>query len=163
MSSWNFEGKILMKPEEDAIMHKWSSDEYPYEVPKVYLYGYGEEYFPQTSFTWADDSVVFIRGNTVVKYNQSHYTELLAKDEEGKIVWMDGRYAPCSDCWDGVYLGESRSAEQYSIIEYDTDKCEIKKYRVVLEETKKMRDSDFHLLEKFVDLKGVKSKKENYK
>ena len=76
---------------------------------------------------------------------------------------MDGRTAPYSDCWSGEYLGESRSADQYAITEYDTDKCEIKKYRVVLEETKKMRDSDFHLLEKFVDLKGVKSKKENYK
>ena len=154
MSSIYFDKKILMKPEDEKQeTNNWGGFGYPYIVPTVYLYGCGEEYFPQYAFGWGDDSVVLVRGNKVKKYTCTKYTELLAKDEGGKTVWIDGRDAPYADCWGGTYLNKYRNAEEYTIEEYDLEKFEKKKYKVVLEETEKISASDFDDLKDFVDLK----------
>ena len=75
-------------------------------------------FFPQYCFDWDDDSVVLVRDKHVLKYTRSSFVELLAKNEEGEIVWMDGRRAPYSNCWDGEYLNEERGACEYTIEEY---------------------------------------------
>ena len=55
---------------------------YPHIMPKVYLEGHGEAYFPQYCFDWDDDSVVLVRDKHVLKYTRSSFVELLAKNEE---------------------------------------------------------------------------------
>ena len=155
MASIFYGGKVEMKPEiEENVSNNVMEDEgYPYAIPKVYLEGVGEEYYPQTSFSWDDDSVVLVKGNDIIKYTHSNFVELLAKDEEGNIVWMDGRCAPYSSCWDGEYLNEERGASEYTIEEYDLETSRKKKYKVVLAEETPMNDGDRFKLKDFVDVK----------
>lgn len=159
MSSHYYGGKVLMKPEveENAGSDFMEDEGYPFAIPKVYLEGCGEEYYPQIVFDWGDDSVVLVRDKRVLRYTRSSFVELLAKDEEGNIVWMDVRNAPYEDCWGGTYLNEYRNAEEYTIEEYDLEKFEKKKYKVVLEETEKISAREFDYLKDFVDLKTLRN------
>ena len=117
MSSVCYGGYIRMNPEvEEETRDPMFDGGYPYSIPKVYLDGVGESYFPQWCFNWDNDSVVVVRDKHVVKYTKSVYLELLAKNEAGEIVWMDGRTAPYSGCWDGEYLNEDRGAQEYTEI-----------------------------------------------
>lgn len=155
MSSIFYGGKVEMKPEIEENVNKnyLESEGYPFVVPKVYLEGVGEEYYPQTSCAWDDDSVVLVRNDNIIKYTRSSFVECLAKNEEGNIVWMDGRCAPYSSCWDGEYLDDYRGASEYTIEEYDLEKSSKKKYKVVLEEESSMDDGDCFRLKDFVDVK----------
>lgn len=125
--------------------------EYPFRVPKVYLEGCGESYFPQYCFDWADDSVVLVRGKHMVEYTLSNFQELLAEDEVGDIVWMDGRSAPYSGCWGGEYLGEIRSAQEYTITEYNMDTLEKRQYKVTLDNISKIGTRDLNRVASFMD------------
>ena len=146
MASVCYGGKICMQSvdinenkSDDFYGHM---DEYPYSVPKIYLEGDGEAYFPQFCFDWHDDKVIMVRGNFIVKYNRYNYMELLAEDENGDVVWMDGRTAPYSNCWGGKYLNEDRAAHDYRIVEYDLETLEKKTYKMVLEKTAKFDQWD---------------------
>ena len=95
MSSVCYGGSIRLNHNvEDENRDPMFEGGYPYSIPKVYLDGVGESYFPQWCFNWDNDSVVVVRDKHVVKYTKSVYIELLAKNKEGEIVWMDGRCAP---------------------------------------------------------------------
>lgn len=150
MSSVFYGGSIRMNPEvEEETSDPMFEGGYPYSIPKVYLDGAGESYFPQWCFNWDNDSVVVVRENNVVKYTKSAYLELLAKNEEGKIVWMDGRSAPYSTCWDGEYLGEEREAYEYTITEYDLNELKKRKYKVVLAEENYLDNWELDSLSEF--------------
>lgn len=155
MSSYCYGGQVEMKPVvEENVGGDFMQDEgYPYAIPKVYLDGCGEVYNRQYCFNWDDDSVVMVRDKHVLRYTHSSFVELLAKNEEGNIVWMDGRNAPYSDCWGGQYLNEERGAIEYRIEEYDLEQSEKKIYKVLLEETSKMDEDDRFRLKDFVDVK----------
>lgn len=116
--------------------------EYPYKIPLIYLEGVGESYFPQYCFDWSDDKTIMVRDNLVVEYVRSNYLELLAEDEKGNVVWLDGRTAPYSNCWGGKYLGGDRAAYDYRIVEYDLETLEKKTYKMVLERTTKFDQWD---------------------
>ena len=147
MASFGYGGSVRMNPEvEKENFDPMFEEGYPLAMPRVYLNGSGEAYFPQYSFSWSDDSVVMVRDRHVVKYTRSSFVELLAKNEEGEIVWMDGRRAPYSDCWGGEYLNETRPADEYTITEYDLDGMKIRKYKVSLEEETCMDNWDLRLL-----------------
>lgn len=162
MSSYCYGGKVEMKPEvEENVGNDFMEDEgYPFAIPKVYLEGCGEQYYPQIVFDWDDDSVVLVRDKSVLRYTRSSFVELLAKDEEGNIVWMDGRNAPYSNCWGGKYLDEERGAIEYSIEEYNLEQSEKTTYKVVLKETSKMTDHDRSYLKEFVDVKNFQMTEE---
>ena len=146
MGSIFYDGKILMRPEkENDNTNEWDWG-YPHEVPKVYLYGCGEAYNPKYLFSWDNDSVVLVRDKHVLKYTRTSFMELLAKNEEGEIVWIDGRRAPYSDCWNGKYLDQTRPAYEYTITEYDLDGMKRRKYKVSLEEETCMDNWDLRLL-----------------
>ena len=155
MSSIFYGGKIRMQAvdinENKSDNFYDHMDEYPYNVPKIYLEGHCEDYFPQCCFSWSDDQVVMARDNFVVEYNRYNYAELLAEDENGNIVWLDGRSAPYSDCWGGKYLNEDRAAHDYRIVEYDLNTSERKVYKMVLDNTSELSASDYHRLSEFVD------------
>ena len=146
MSSCCYGGKVLMKPDveernENLIDGEdYIEDAYPFSMPKVYLEGHGERYYPQTLFDWDDDSVVIVRDKMVIRYTSSSFFELLAKDENGNIIWVDGRNAPYEGCWKGEYLKEVRPVTEYTINEYNMETGEEKRYKMVLEETKQMNE-----------------------
>ena len=150
MSSACYGGSIRLNHNvEDENRDPMFEGGYPYSIPKVYLDGVGESYFPQWCFNWDNDSVVVVRDKHVVKYTKSVYLELLAKNEVGEIVWMDGRSAPYSTCWDGEYLGEERNAYEYTITEYDLNELKKRKYKVVLAEENYLDNWDLESLSKF--------------
>ena len=150
MSSVFYGGSIRMNPEPEMLNRDPMLEEgYPYKIPRVYLDGVGESYFPQWCFNWDDDSVVVARDKHVVKYTRSAYMELLAKNETGEFVWMDGRSAPYSTCWAGEYFDEDRAAYEYTITEYDLNELKKRKYKVVLEEENCLNNWDLDSLSKF--------------
>ena len=158
MASVCYGGYIRMNPEvEEETRDPMFDGGYPYSIPKVYLDGVGESYFPQWCFNWDNDSVVVVRDKHVVKYTKSVYLELLAKNEAGEIVWMDGRTAPYSGCWDGEYLNEERGAQEYTVEEYDFEKFEKRKYKVILDETSKFDANNLHGVYGFLDSEVVGS------
>ena len=165
MGSVYFGGSILMKGDKYSGAEEdiYGVTQYPFEEPTVYLDGAGEEYYPQIDFTWADDSVTLARKDRVLVYTQSYFTELLAENEEGDIVWIDGRTAPYSNYWGGKYLNETRAATAFTTVEYDLKTLTKKKYKMVLDEETPFDDRDFHKLKMYVSaevLEEVKAKKE---
>lgn len=159
MSSICYGGYVQMNP--DKVLEEYdpySSEGYPFGLPKVYLDGTTEQYFPQTVFSWSDDSVVLVRDKRVIVYTQSSFAELLAKDEEGNIVWMDGRTAPFENCWKGEYLDEVRGATEYTVVEYDLETFKKKKYTVTLNEETSCDFWDVKKLLDFVDADVLKDK-----
>ena len=153
MSSICYGGSTRMVPEVETEDFDSMFDEgYPHKMPTVYLDGWGEVYNRQHCFNWDDDSVVIVRDKRVVKYTRSRFVELLAKNESGDIVWMDGRSAPYSDCWAGEYLNENRGAQEYTIEEYDLETFTKRRYKMVLDEETKLDASDYHSLSAFLHL-----------
>ena len=158
MSSVYYGGSIRMNPEPEMLDRDPMFEEgYPHKVPKVYLEGHGEAYFPQYCFDWDDDSVVLVRDKHVLRYTRSSFVELLAKNEEGEIVWMDGRCAPYSDCWKGEYLNEERGACEYTIEEYNLETLTKRKCKVVLDEETEFDIRDYRSLSDFVDADKLSS------
>ena len=152
MSSYCYGGSVRMNPEiEENERDPMFDGGYPYSIPKVFLEGNGEVYNRQWCFNWDDDSVIIVRDKRVLKYTHSTFIELLAKNEEGEIVWMDGRCAPYSDCWKGEYLNEERGAYEYTVEEYNLETFKKKKYKMVLDEELEMNAYDYSSLSNFVD------------
>ena len=158
MSSVCYGGSIRMNPESEMLNRDPIFDGgYPYSIPKVFLEGNGEVYNRQWCFNWDDDSVVVVRDKHVMKYTCSTFVELLARNEEGEIVWMDGRCAPYSDCWKGEYLNEERSACEYTIEEYNLETLTKRKCKVVLDEETEFDIRDYRSLSNFVDADKLSS------
>ena len=155
MASITYGGKLLMKSEKNNInlkddyMDDYTS--YPFREPKVYLDGTCETYQPQYLFSWGDDSVVLVRDTTVVEYTKTNFTEILAKDKDGNIIWVDGRNAPYSNCWDGKYLDETRAGQEFKVTFYDLKTSQKKRYKMVLDKTSEFESWDYHRLADFVD------------
>ena len=160
MSSYCYGGSVVLKPEiEKENIDSMYEEGYPFKMPKVLLEGCGEDYHPQYDFSWIDDSVVLARENTVVKYTQSHSTELLAENEKGEIVWIDGRNAPYSDCWDGKYLGERRGATKYKVEVFDLNTSQKTTYDFTESKTGEFTEYDKYRL---VDYAGPEAIKEPF-
>ena len=152
MSSFGYGGSVRMNPEiKNEKFNTMFEEGYPFTMPIVHLVGSGEEYYPQLAFSWCDDSVVFSRNKQVIKYTRSSFVELLAKNEAGEIVWMDGRNAPYSSCWNGEYLNEDREAHEYTIEEYDLETKKKRKYKVSFEEETDFDSWDYRLMSRYVD------------
>ena len=158
MSSYCYGGDVQMIP--NRIVNPNNENDYPFVVPTVFLEGICEEYMPQYDYSWCRDSVVVIRKNIVTRYNTSCFTELLAEDESGNIVWIDGRDAPYPDCWKGKYLGERRSGMEITVEEFDIEKSEKRKYKVTLAETTPLNNWDIQRLSNYIDIKQSEDKKE---
>ena len=124
---------------------------YPFREPKVFLDGCGESYFPQYCFDWADDSVVLVRGKHMIEYTYSNFQELLARDGGGNIIWVDGRTAPFSGCWDGEYLDDIRDTYEYTITEYNMETFEKRKYKMTLDSMSKIGARDLNRVAEFMD------------
>ena len=65
--------------------------DYPFSVPKIYIEGSCETYYPQIAFDWSDDTVVVAREDFLIKYTKRCYCELLAEDENGNVIYDQHR------------------------------------------------------------------------
>jgi len=119
MSSFCFVGQIRLNPAKEDIEKYKQENGFSLEVPAIYYEEEGEDYITQYDFSWSSKSIVIKEKDFVTKYSQNEYTELLAEDADGNIIWIDGRSAPYDGCWDGHYLKERRSAEGYTTVVYD--------------------------------------------
>ena len=119
--------------EHDEEIHVPSN--YPFTIPKIFIEGTREIYYPQTAFAWYDDSIIATSNNVLTKYTKHGYCELLAKDENGNIIWVDGRTAPYEGCWKGTYLDETRGVLELEIEELDLETFVKNKYKVSLDST----------------------------
>jgi len=119
MGSFCTGGEIRFMPVEEDLEKDKYEGEYPFEVPTVTLEGTEELYSPQYGFSWSSEAVELKKENCVIQYMQYSYSELLAEDAEGNIIWLDGRSAPYEDCWDGHYLNKTRSATSYKTVIFD--------------------------------------------
>lgn len=153
MASYCYGGVLPLKVDETNVNHNedvLGMDEYPFRIPKVYLDGCCERYFPQYCFDWEDDSVVLVREGRMIEYSRLNFQELLAKDESGNIIWVDGRTAPYSGCWDGEYLDDIREAHEYTITEYNMATLEKLKYKVTLDSVSKIGARDLNKVAEFM-------------
>ena len=135
--------------------------EYPLNIPKIYLEGSCESYYPQIAFDWSDDTVVVVRDNFLIKYNKHCYCELLAEDENGNIIWVDGRTAPYEGCWKGRYLNEVRGALEYDVEEFYLDTLEKKTYKVTLDSTSPISTDELVSLVNYIDPNIITKSKAN--
>ena len=140
MSSSYITGTVELGPYKNCSYDEGERNDYPFPLPRVFLKGELEEYYPQISFSWSDDTVLVTREDKIMAYTTSSYSELLAEDEDGTKVWLDGRNAPFSDCWKGKYLGDVREAQEYKIVEYNLKTLEKKTYKVQLNQTEQIQD-----------------------
>ena len=130
MSSYCYGGKVLMKPAEEENKNEIHDEGYPFSYPKVYLEGFYED---STDFLMSFDaeSIIFVRGKRVVEYTDVSSQEALGKDENGHEAWLDGyEYSRTKE----EAYPETRVVHEYRIEEYDIDKMEKKRYKVVLED-----------------------------
>ena len=146
MASHNYMKRVLMKPAEEENKNEIHDEGYPFSYPKVYLEGFYED---STDFLMSFDaeSIIFVRGKRVVQYTDFSFQEALGKDENGHEAWLGGgEYSPTKeeDC------PETRVVHEYRIDEYDIDKMEKKRYKVVLEEVLPINVYDSAMLEELV-------------
>ena len=132
---------------------------YPFSFPQVYLEGACEQYYPQVLFSWSDDSIVVVNDTILTKYTKHGYAELLAEDENGNVIWVDGRTAPYAGCWGGKYLGEHRGVLEYDVEEFHLDSLEKKKFKVTLESSAPMDANDVGKLINYIDPNIIKQVK----
>ncbi len=144
-------GTIPLTADEEAVAEAKEMCGYPFSVPKVFLDGSADSYYPQVDFSWGDDGIVVVRENCITTYTKSSFTELLAEDENGNVIWVDGRSAPYEGHWSGKYLNKTRAAEEYKIVEYNLATSEKKTYKVTPVETVPLDARDREILTAFVD------------
>lgn len=151
MSSYFTRGTIPLLPDQSAPAFAEEEQGYPFSIPKVFLEGAADGYHPQVGFSWGDDTIVVLRGDCFTTYTKSEFSELLAEDENGNVIWVDGRNAPYEDCWSGRYLDKTRGAKEYRIVEYDLKTSQKRTYKVSLEETAQFTDRDLNRIAEFAD------------
>ncbi len=159
MSSFCYGRRSKLIPEvkeKEASENGFEFDEFSCSAPEVFCDCCGESYYPQISFSCFCDSLISIRNGIATKYSKSDFTELLAEDENGNIIWVDGRTAPYSGCWGGKYLDEERDATEYEIIEYDSNTSQKKKYKIILEETSPIDSDDYEEMKYFIEFDQTK-------
>lgn len=159
MAGFGYGGSLPLKADETK-RKIYENDElgmpnYPFQEPKVFLQGYGEDCIPQTCSSWSSDGVVLVRENTVIEYTQLDFTEGLMKDKDGNVFWRSMGPFFADECADGEFLDEYRSAQRYLITEYDLKTLTTKKYKVVLDESSKLDKLDFYRLGEFLEGKII--------
>lgn len=149
MYSCYYNGLVPMKSEmekKDFI----SEDDVSYEVPRVYFGCTGEMCDDTSAFDWNDEFVIVVRDNLILKYTESTFCETLVKDPDGKKSWMNGPIVEFLG-YDSEDVEEVIERKRYTIEEFDFDKFEKRKYKVVFEETSSIDDSDYCTFKHYVN------------
>lgn len=121
-----------------------------FEMPEIYYDGFSDPDDEEPMFGWSGDSVLVKRGNHIVKYTAISFYDVLLKKESGGTVWVNGQVANI----EGVSADEVlnyRLANEYRVTEYDLEKSEKRHYKVVLEETTAMAESECRKFDEYFE------------
>lgn len=146
MSSFGYYGKLDFKKVDTPV--KDPDSNYDFQDPTVYMIGKAEEYYPQTCYTWDEESIFIQRGKRVLKYTRNSFLNLEAVDEKGNILTIPGTNAPYegSDLDDEHkkihYTGKQTPTTEFVVEEFNLETMKKKIYRVseYKEEGFKMRE-----------------------
>ena len=145
MSSSCLMGKKFLKIEKEE-------GDYPFNNPDaIYLNGFVEDYYPQTDFSWEEDSIVIKRQDKVIKYTIHNCSELKAKDKDGNIIWIDGTNAPYEGDNGIHYLDETRELTYFIIEEFDNATKKHITFKVPFSSGVVEALSDYHVKEYFTE------------
>ena len=121
-----------------------------FEMPEIYYDGFSDPDDEEPMFEWSGDSVLVKRGNHIVKYTAISFYDVLLKKESGGTMWVNGKVANI----EGVSADEVlnyRLANEYRVTEYDLEKSEKRHYKVVLEETTAMAESECRTFDEYFE------------
>ena len=132
MSITWYDGHVPMTPEMEKRQLCSGDDDFTCKVPKVVYRCGGEKKPDHKAFEWNTNSVIIADGKRAVEYVEDMCYEILLPDLEGRTSWESGPIADIMG-WDIARAKDTRKIEKRYINEYDFDKFEKRRYRLVLE------------------------------
>ena len=150
MISSSYDGLVKMEPNLENREFFTGDDDFTYQVPRVYFECLGESTDTQMALEWDDASVITFKDNRAVKYTERTYHEFLLPNENGEESWYTGEYGFLGED-DLKYARDIRPVKSYTIEEFDWNKSEKRRYKVILEETSKLEEYDEAYLKRVID------------
>jgi len=150
MNSNSYEGLVQMKPKMDNRHFFTGDDGFTYQMPRVYFECQGDIDHSESAFDWREESVITFKDNRAVRYTELDHYQVLLTDLDGRTDWVDGRLAYIM-AYDMQYASDVRTVKSYLIEEFDWNKSEKRTYKVILESTSKLEESDEGYLKSVID------------
>ena len=150
MNSNYYNGMIGMKPKSGDAIFFSGDDDFTYRIPRVYFECQGDVDHLESAFDWRGESVITFKDNRAVRYTECNHYELLMTDIDGCTEWVEGVLADIMD-YDMQYASDVRTVKSYLIEEFDWNKSEKRTYKVILESTSKLEESDEGYLKSITD------------
>ena len=125
-----YNGKLLMKAN-DYSGEVPELEEYPFDIPKVYLTAHAKDYDEPDYTGWGEDSVVIVRDQYIVEYSRTSMYYPLGETRNGNVLWSRGNFNLCKESTDGCIAEEFWYAPVYSVVEYDLDSLVKRTYKVI--------------------------------
>lgn len=141
MSNTWYEGFVPMRADTKKREFYSGDDDFAYKIPRIFFECGGEIDDSNNAFNWSSNSVIVEEGNRTVKYVDYTSHELLVTDLNGHKDWVDGVLADFMG-WNVDDVTETREVQTRWVEEYDWEKSEKRKYRLVLEETSTIEKYD---------------------
>lgn len=141
-------GKLTFTANKNKSIDEYSEHGYSFGKPEVWMEGAGEDYYPQTLFSWDRQSIVLKRGNNVLKLNDDGFWNCHAVDSDNNELVINGSRGPHegSDLDENHkeihYLDEFEPGRELTVEEYDLNTLKKRQYKVVLESEVDMDDYD---------------------
>ena len=142
MASCYCYGSVPMKPDvenEDYMIE--TEDERSFEVPEIHYTGVADVDDEESLFNWYVSSIHMKKGNRIIKFTEEFHNDMLVDCEGSEPAWVDGPVAKIAGA-SAEDIIDIREEKTYVFVEYDLDKSEKKTYKVILEETSAMDESD---------------------
>lgn len=154
MSSNYYDGMVGMKPKIEKRYFFSGDDDFTYQMPQVFFECQGDVDHADSAFDWRKESVITFKDNRAVRYTEFDHYELLMTDLDGQTDWVDGRLADCMG-WDIEDASDTRTVKSYLIEEFDWNTSEKRTYKVILESTSKLEESNEGHLKRVIDSKCI--------
>ena len=146
MSSTWYDGYVPMTPKMEEREFFSGDDDFTCKVPKIVYKCDGETNTDHEAFEWSTNSVIVAGGSRIIEYVEDTFYELLMTDLEDRTLWAPGPLADCMG-WDVENVKEIRKIEKRYIDEFDFNKMEKRRYRLVLEGISEIDDCDRGVME----------------
>jgi hypothetical protein len=150
MISSSYEGLVQMEPDLKNGEFFSGDDDFTYQVPRVYFECAGDIHDTHSVFDWSQNSITTFKDNRALKCTEYIYNQFLMTDENGESYWCDGIYEFFTEEY-LKYASDIRPIKSYMIEEFDWNKSEKRRYKVILEETSKLNEYDEPYLKKVID------------
>ena len=143
MANMYYEGMVPMCPEIDKMRIISEDDDVCcFMVPAIYYKVMNEVNEEESVYDWRMDSLVMANKQRIVKYIESTCIEVLLKDKNGELDWVNGKLAEIVGI-DIEGREDARVAKEYIVEMYDLEKGEKKRGKVVFDEPSPMSEYDF--------------------